>query len=64
MKIQIASDLMPDSESDFCPTIDRDILALARDIGVGLSAQHFIEREVRISPVIYVVHREGACVRC
>ena len=59
MKIQIASDLMPDRERDFCPTIDRDILVLAGDIGVGMSAQHFIEREVQVSPVIYVIHREG-----
>ena len=61
MRIQIASDLhlerrpggMPDP-GDFCPAIDRDLLVLAGDIGAGMSAKHFIEREVRISPVIYV----------
>ena len=61
MKIQIASDLhlemrpgcMPDPH-DFCPAIDRDVLVLAGDIGAGMSARHFIEREMRISPVIYV----------
>ena len=62
MKIQIASDLhleqrpdcIPDPELKFCPAIDRDVLILAGDIGTGMSARHFIEREVRISPVIYV----------
>ena len=44
---------MPDSH-DFCPAIDRDVLVLAGDIGTGMSARRFIEREVRISPVIYV----------
>ena len=61
MKLQIASDLhlemrpgcIPDSH-DFCPAIDRDVLVLAGDIGTGMSARHFIERELRISPVIYV----------
>lgn len=61
MKIQIASDLhldkrpgcMPASH-DFCPAIDRDVLVLAGDICAGMLARHFIEREVRISPVIYV----------
>ena len=61
MKIQIVSDLhlemrpgcMPDSH-DYCPAIDRHLLVLAGDIGAGMSARHFIEREVRISPVIYV----------
>ena len=61
MKIQIASDLyleqhpgcMRDSH-DFCPAIDRDVLVLAGDIATGISARRFIEREVRISPVIYV----------
>ena len=61
MKIQIASDLhldkrsggMPDSH-ELCPAIDRDVLVLAGDVGAGMSARHFNEREVRISPVIYV----------
>lgn len=61
MRIQIASDLhleqrpgcMPDP-NEFCPAIDRDVLVLAGDIGAGMSARRFIEREARISPVIYV----------
>ena len=38
----------------FLPAIDRDVLVLAGDVGAGMSARHFIEREVHISPVIYV----------
>ena len=61
MRLQIASGLhlerrpgrMPDPR-DFCPAIDRDLLVLAGDIGTGMSARHFVEREARISPVIYV----------
>ena len=61
MKIQIASDLHLEKRPgctpdplDFCPAIDRDVLVLAGDICAGMSARHFIEREVRISPVICV----------
>ena len=61
MKIQLASDLhlemwpgnLPD-RSVFRPVAGRDLLVLAGDIGVFDSAQAFIERELRRSPVLYV----------
>ena len=61
MKIQIASDLHLELRPDWLPTItefrsvpDRDVLILAGDIGTFMKAMVFIEREVEISPVIYV----------
>ena len=61
MKIQIASDLhlethdglMPDPES-FRSVPSRDLLVLAGDISVRNTAHRFDERELDISPVIYV----------
>ena len=61
MRIQIASDLhlegwpghMP-GEAAFCPVGDRDLLILAGDIGVNRKAWPFVERELEVSPVIYV----------
>ncbi|MYA30639.1 MAG: hypothetical protein F4Y31_05325 [Gammaproteobacteria bacterium] len=62
MRIQIASDLhldkrpghMPDPLEEFCPVFDRDLLILAGDVGAGMTARAFIERETMISPVVYV----------
>ena len=61
MKIQIASDLhlegtpshMPDDDA-FRPMPDRDVLILAGDIGRRMMAQDLVQRELAISPVIYV----------
>ena len=61
MKIQLASDLhleMRDSElpsrREFVSVEDRDVLILAGDIGADLLARRFVQRELGISPVIYV----------
>lgn len=43
----------PPSEA-FSPVRGRDLLILAGDIGTGDLAQGFVERELNISPVIYV----------
>ena len=61
MKIQIASDLhlefgnrrVPPAHS-FRPVSDRDVLVLAGDIGRQRMARFFVEREMAISPVVYV----------
>ena len=61
MKIQIASDIhlefgtrsLPAKRS-FVPVPDRDVLVLAGDIGRGKMARAFVERELAVSPVIYV----------
>ena len=63
MKIQIASDLHLNPyntrerfpvKSAFHPVVDRDLLILAGDIGVGDFARPFVEQSMDISPVIYV----------
>ena len=61
MKIQIASDLHLEFRNgrvpprcDFAPVRDRDLLVLAGDIGRQRMARFFIERELAVSPVIYV----------
>ena len=61
MKIQIASDIhlefgtrsLPAKRS-FVPVPDRDVLVLAGDIGRGKMARAFVERELAVSPVVYV----------
>ena len=61
MKIQIASDLhlegrpghMP-GEAAFRPVHGRNLLVLAGDIGVDMTAWPFVERELEISSVVYV----------
>ena len=61
MRIQIASDLhleaieghMP-GPSVFRPVPDRDVLILAGDIGKFMMAEDLVQRELAISPVIYV----------
>ena len=60
-KIQIASDLHLEFQEDgrpdanlYEPVLDRDILVLAGDIGVGLGARDFVLGELEFSPVIYV----------
>ena len=63
MKIQIASDIHLETAEDqspyplverFKPVVSRDLLVLAGDIGVGNMAERFVERELKVSPVIYV----------
>ena len=61
MKIQIASDIhlefgtrtLP-AKRAFVPVPDRDVLVLAGDIGRQKMARAFVERELAISPVVYV----------
>ena len=61
MRIQIASDLhlegrpghMPD-KAVFRPVHGRDLLVLAGDIGVVTLGWAFVERELEVSPVVYV----------
>ena len=61
MKIQIASDIhlefgtrsLPAKRS-FVPVPDRNVLVLAGDIGRQKMARAFVERELAISPVVYV----------
>ena len=61
MRIQIASDLhleaieghMP-GPSVFRPVPDRDVLILAGDIGKFMMAEDLVQRQLAISPVIYV----------
>lgn len=59
--LQIASDLHLEFYQDnfppqsvYQPDIDRDVLVLAGDIGVGLGALDFVLSELAISPVVYV----------
>ena len=62
MRIQIASDLHLDygrgrtwpRRQSFRTVPDRDLLVLAGDIGRGLTARAFVERELEVSPVVYV----------
>ena len=61
MRLQIASDLHLEFRNgrlphrgDFVPVRDRDVLVLAGDIGRQRMARYFVERELKISPVIYV----------
>ena len=61
MKIQIASDLHLEACGALCPDSrafvsveSRDVLVLVGDISVRKSAHQFVERELEISPVIYV----------
>ena len=61
MRIQIASDLHLEFRNgrvpprcDFAPVRDRDLLVLAGDIGRQRMARFFIERELAVSPVMYV----------
>ena len=61
MRLQIASDLHLEFRNgrlphrgDFVPVRDRDVLVLAGDIGRQRMARYFVERELEISPVIYV----------
>ena len=61
MKIQVASDIhlefgtraLP-SRRVFVPVSERDLLILAGDIGRQAMARAFVERELAISPVVYV----------
>ena len=59
--LQIASDLHLEFYQDdfpphsvYQPDIDRDVLVLAGDIGVGLGALDFVLSELAISPVVYI----------
>ena len=47
----LRADLLP---ARFQPVPDRDLLVLAGDIGTDMLALDFIERELKLSPVIYV----------
>ena len=42
-------------DGSFEPNESRDFLILAGDIGTGLGAYKFIERELQRSPVVYVL---------
>lgn len=55
MHIQILSDLHLEFGSFHTPENRRDLLILAGDIGVGPSAEMFLQTEAQVSPVIYVL---------
>lgn len=55
MQIQVVSDLHLEFGSISMPPVDRDLLILAGDIGVGLEALDYIKTECRRSPVILIL---------
>lgn len=55
MRIQILSDLHIKYEPFQLEKNERDLLILAGDIGEGKSARPFIESQLEISPIIYVL---------
>ena len=55
MKIQIVSDLHLEFGHIRLPRNDRDLLILAGDIHVGKNAREFIEKQLTLSPVIYIM---------
>ena len=48
-------------ETKFRPVRGRDLLTLAGDIGVGMKAWPFVERELETSPVVYVPGSHEYC---
>ena len=55
MRVQILSDLHLEFGPFTVEKIDRDLLILAGDIHVGEKAIDFIEKQLEISPVIYIL---------
>lgn len=58
MRVQLISDVHVefDGDGEYClPEVERDVLVIAGDLGEGLNGIPFIERELKRSPVIYVL---------
>ena len=55
MKIQILSDLHIEFGEFIFPNVERDLLILAGDIGVGESTVDIIKAQCEIGPVVYIM---------
>ena len=55
MKIQIISDLHLEFGGISLPNVERDLLIIAGDLDIGKKPLEFIKKQIKISPVIYIL---------